>query len=425
MSILNNLSIEDELKEFFSYTNGNILNRRESGTVEFKEIFNWENNKARSKYIKTMGAFANTEGGLMIFGIGDSPRKIVGISNFDSVDDAEISEELNNNFNREIKFRRYTYTLKNKGLGIIHVLKSAYRPIICTRDSSAMKKGEIYYRYNSRTDRISAGDLSRIIDEQVEKEKEKWVSLLNNIAKIGIDKVGFMNLEDGDINFAGNRVIIDESLLSELKIIDEYSIVKDGAPALELKGTIDTSARIIKAPLFVQIEDVYKAFLNLASVYDPLQYIKVISSQQSRYIPIWFLLRRLGETKKTIEDKLNSIKSTKFGYETLLERLRKDKIGGRPLNEYTMDDSARRGPLRKDVYQRFIRNDDINFSDVEESRTLLEALTNLNINEVGFEQVQQTLGRIFTECYPFEKEQYNYLFRRVLTLVDYLYFSDI
>src|SRR5690625_7342938 len=99
MSILNNLSIEDELKEFFSYTNGNILNMRESGTVEFKEIFNWENNKARSKYIKTMGAFANTEGGLMIFGIGYSLRKNVGIINFDYIDVVEIIKEYITNFN--------------------------------------------------------------------------------------------------------------------------------------------------------------------------------------------------------------------------------------------------------------------------------------------------------------------------------------
>mgnify|MGYP001336614404 CR=1 FL=1 len=40
MSILNKLSIENKLKEFFSYTNGNILYRREGVTVEFKGFLN-------------------------------------------------------------------------------------------------------------------------------------------------------------------------------------------------------------------------------------------------------------------------------------------------------------------------------------------------------------------------------------------------
>ncbi|GAB3796737.1 AlbA family DNA-binding domain-containing protein [Virgibacillus kimchii] len=423
MNFLDGLSTE-ELDEFFSNVDGNILNRREGVRIEFKKTFDWSDKKTRSKYLRTIGSFANTIGGLIIFGISDSPRTIVGITNFDSVDDAEISNEINNNFNQQIRFIRDAYHLNGKKIGIIRVFEAAYKPIICTKDSFSMKENDIYFRYNSRSTKIAAGDLRQIIDDRIKKEREKWVTLLNNISKVGIDKVGFMNLDDGEINFAGNRVIIDEELLSELKIIDEYSIRKDGAPALKLKGEIDTKAQIIKQPMVLQSEDIYKAFLNLSSVIDPLQYIKVISQGQSKYYPIWFLLRKLGNSKKEIKEELENIKSTSWGYENILERVELDTIET-STKKYSLNDNAPRAPLRKDVYQRFLNNEDIDYSNEEEARTLLEAFSNLDILTVEFNQVQLALSKIYNECYPFEKGQYNYLFQRILALVDYLYFSEI
>jgi len=165
--------------------------------------------------------------------------------------------------------------------------------------------------------------------------------------------------------------------------------------------------------------------LNLASAIDPLQYMKVISLEQSRNYPIWFLLRRMGDSKDEIKDELEHIKSRSSGYKSILERVDQDKIGINYKNHYSVKDSAPRASLRRNIYQRLLNSENIEYSDEEESRTLLEALTNLDIHDVEFDQVQHALSKIYNDCYPFKNDQYNYLFRNVLTLVDYLYFSEI
>jgi len=52
------------------------LKNRESSTMKFKENFNLSN---MQRYTKTMEAFANNKGGHLLFGIKDSPRKLIGI----------------------------------------------------------------------------------------------------------------------------------------------------------------------------------------------------------------------------------------------------------------------------------------------------------------------------------------------------------
>ena len=52
------------------------LRRRESTQLEFKEKFGL---KSLAKYLKSIAAFANTKGGIIIYGVKDSPRIPVGI----------------------------------------------------------------------------------------------------------------------------------------------------------------------------------------------------------------------------------------------------------------------------------------------------------------------------------------------------------
>lgn len=70
---------------------------RECSWLEFKLNFNWG---SKEDYARTLAAFANTSGGYIVFGISNSPRRIVGLTNnnFDKVDPAKISEFLNEFF---------------------------------------------------------------------------------------------------------------------------------------------------------------------------------------------------------------------------------------------------------------------------------------------------------------------------------------
>lgn len=66
------------VNEFFGEMSEDlILKRRESGTIEFKRTFDWDNKEFKSSIGKTAATFANREGGLIVFGIEDKPHLLV------------------------------------------------------------------------------------------------------------------------------------------------------------------------------------------------------------------------------------------------------------------------------------------------------------------------------------------------------------
>lgn len=70
---------ESKLNKIFKFYNEKEpykIISRESCTLEFKENFN---KSSLSKYAKTMAAFANRDGGYLIFGVKNNPRTVVGM----------------------------------------------------------------------------------------------------------------------------------------------------------------------------------------------------------------------------------------------------------------------------------------------------------------------------------------------------------
>lgn len=100
---------------------------RESSTLEFKESFNWN---SRDRYVKSMVSFANNRGGYIIFGVTDNPKVLVGLknNNFESFDEARITEYLNNTFSPELNFEKSNVQIKGANIGIIYVYPSTKKP---------------------------------------------------------------------------------------------------------------------------------------------------------------------------------------------------------------------------------------------------------------------------------------------------------
>jgi len=84
-------------------TSSGTMRSRESNTVEFKQSFNKGNTAA---YAKTMAAYANNSGGYIIFGITDSPRKIVGLKNdnFENLKQEVFTDAINALFSPAIEW---------------------------------------------------------------------------------------------------------------------------------------------------------------------------------------------------------------------------------------------------------------------------------------------------------------------------------
>ncbi len=230
------------------------LKHRESSTIEFKENFNFNN---MAKYSKTMAAFANNSGGYILFGIKDTPRKLIGINKdkFNKIKQEKISTFLIDHFDPEIKWD--IGIIENEGMyfGYIYVYESEEKPVICKKNSGSnnIQSGEIYFRYRGQSRKIGYSELKKIIDEFREKERKIWMSHIEKIAKIGPSNVAILDMLNGSIHvkkIEGARLIMDKELMEDLrdkvKFIEEGKFSEtEGEPTLKIVGEIQTADVVI------------------------------------------------------------------------------------------------------------------------------------------------------------------------------------
>lgn len=228
------------------------LKARENSRLEFKESFVFQN---IAKYFKAIGAFANTKGGVLLFGIKDQPRLPVGIDRekFDSIQQDKISTFLAEYFSPQIEWNLDIVEVDDQFYGYIQIFECENKPAICkkTKDNT-LRDGDIYYRYRGQSKVIAFPELRAIHDEVRRKERKLWMKHIERIGKMGPQNVAFIDLFDGTIQ-AGKkdgRLLIDDDLLSELKkqvkFLEEGKFVKkDGAPALKLVGEIISTKNVI------------------------------------------------------------------------------------------------------------------------------------------------------------------------------------
>ncbi len=89
------------------------------------QICSYENND----YLKTVVAFANTNGGKLIFGLDERKREIIGINDdslFKVMD--TITKSISNYCELEVRINIYVRNYKNKYLIIVEIPKGALKP---------------------------------------------------------------------------------------------------------------------------------------------------------------------------------------------------------------------------------------------------------------------------------------------------------
>ncbi len=215
----------------------NRIIARESSRIEFKESFNWA---SKSKYGKTISAFANNKSGYIVFGVKPNPKELVGLqsSNFEDIDESKITEYLNSVFSPEINFEKFTRNVHDKIIGLIFVYESLNKPVICTKTDDDIKEAEIYYRCNARSEKIKYPELRTMIDKSREQEKKEWMKHMERISHIGSTNTAILDISKGKIEGEGGTLLIDEKLISKMNFIKEGKFKKEGKPVLKLVGDV-------------------------------------------------------------------------------------------------------------------------------------------------------------------------------------------
>jgi len=338
------LSIETLMNIFRTSPNDplRIINR-ESSTVEFKEAYHHNN---MAQYFRTIAAFANRSGGYIIFGVKDSPRKLIGLDDkhlneFESLKPEIFTQCLNDYFSPEIRWEHCTFEFKNMRFGVIYIYELNKKPCICKKNcdtknkKSSLKEGDIYYRYSGRSEQIHYTELAAIIDETRKKEAYQWFDLIKKVARIGVENSILLDLNTGKLSNRGATIIIDEKIISKIAFIHQGKFVEtDGTPTLRVIGELEgintfkmmipNEKNLIKA---IETDDVINAFLDNIKIDAPLEYLKRACSDTSSYIPIYFILKQANMDLKvaieTVEKILSRNKSIK---KKIIERLKGKSI---------------------------------------------------------------------------------------------------
>lgn len=325
-----NLDIID-VKNIISIKEGSyIVKTRESKKVEYKLSFDWNN---REKYSKTMAAFANCIGGFIIFGIKDKPHELVGIDDqIDRIDEAKISQYLNDIFEPEIIWSKQTLEIESKKIGIIYVEQSMNKPIISKKNQGDIREGEIYYRYNARSERIKYAELTRIIEFEREKEREKWISTLKKVSDIGPNNLGLIDLKSGILSLENRPLLIDSEIASQLKFIKEGQFnEKKGARTLKLIGQIQEvsggstqSIELVETVKELDIFTIYKFVFKRLEPNNvlPDAILRIFVLDGSIYAPINYLMKTFSLDVNSFSEMLSKIKTTKKSIiKKLIERV--------------------------------------------------------------------------------------------------------
>jgi Putative DNA-binding domain len=173
---------------------------REVRTIDFKSAFNPAETRDWVELIKDVMAFANSGGGVIVFGEDNNGKPIAGgADKLLAVDPAELGNKL-------VSYTGSTFddlSIRNHDKDGIRVatltIGEAQTPILPTRPGTYEKDkktgeqknvfsiGVVYVRHGAKSEPANSADLARVIDRRVQQLRGEW---LNGVKKITTAPLG-------------------------------------------------------------------------------------------------------------------------------------------------------------------------------------------------------------------------------------------
>ena len=421
---------QDVLNRIFAISpkHPNRLVSRESGWLEFKESFNF---LSLGKYIRSAGAFANAKGGYIVYGVANSPHKLIGLKDdrFDDLDPEKLSAYLNEHFDPEVEWDRHIHEIEGKEFGILHFRESRNKPVICrkgTDDGRSLKEGEIYYRYKGRTQTIRYAELKELIEERRKQEQLLWFKHLKEIARVGIQEAGVFDLRSGKVTGPSGNFFIDESLLSQVSFIREGEFnEKQGKPTLKIIGEaraigpaaagIVGKTHIIKTK-GIRAPDIILGFLRSEKIAETRGYLTQICYESTAFLPFYYLLK-IGKMTLDVASKIVADEcSTQPAKAKLLERMRDDSSLGIPMPFAGHAAGQRKLKIREILLRKQIPAN----PDGQCMKDLLAMIRTLQREELEAGFLKNQLEKWFNKHYAHGDSSINHEIRRAVCYVDWL-----
>ncbi len=396
------------IEDFFS-VKGNKITKKENKEIEFKESFQSPKYKDK-KILKWISSFANAQGGLIVYGVNNS-NEIIGLKDdrFVKADTKDFTEELSNFFMPEIVFDLFSQNINGIDLGFLYIYESKNKPVIAIKDSDIFNEGDIFYRYSGQSTKIKYAELKLIIENKIETLNNNWIKLLQNIATVGVENIGVLNVLNGEIIGNERKLFIDKNLIPQLKFINEgHFVEKEGAPTLTLIGKVESidldNNKVIKVVetkiSVINHHDIYQTFFKQEIDKDcAKQYLKQIISESSVYLPFYFYIfnaeMNISEFLKFIED------SKGLRRNEIIKRIEGEKKDNHKLRNGHLDTATDAAKSIKGYYSQILKNEVINLENIEDLkiRHILQAVTHLKESEINISYICNLLENIYDLYY--------------------------
>lgn len=409
-----------------------LLNSRESGWLEFKEKFSFG---SLPKYAKTMAAFANSQGGYIVFGIKNQPHKMMGINEdeFNSIDPEKLTRELNEIFSPEIRWDINVHHFSGKSFGIVYAYKSENKPVVARKNSGDIKEAEVYYRYRGRSEKIKYPELVQILDERRKQEQQRWMQHLERISKVGVENSAVLDVVSGEISGIKGQFLIDENLLPKIQFIKTGQFdEKEGAPALKLIGDVQPIEGASISPIRkiytsrtrgIRAEDIIIDFLEEKTVDNPLEYIKQICWESSANLPVYHYIYQTQLTLNEVLYELENIKTRSVTQSKLMERLSNNRD-----YHIAIPKSHSKAADRKREFKELIIKEQVDINSIDlKSRDIyyfIQAIATLSKDELNAKHVLSLLKAVFNSFYTQRNPDVSYDIRTAICHVDILMKRD-
>ena len=215
-------------------------------------------------YGKALAAFSNTDGGVLLFGITDAPRRIVGIEG-PFPDEAHWSNVLRGAFAPEIDFAVREYDVNGLTVVAIGVDQGKDLPISCLRDSSItrpgrdkseplIQQGAIYHRQAGQTRPIQHLELRRILERRDANRLTAFLQNLKIISEVGPDRIGILDMTKGSAEGETTRLYLSRETARNLNFIEKGRFVEtvdEGDPAYLVVGSVQLN-QALAGPMDVE-----------------------------------------------------------------------------------------------------------------------------------------------------------------------------
>lgn len=321
---------------------------RERNNLEYKESFGLS---SWAKYAKTMAAFANNQGGYILFGIKDSPREVKGVNAaFGGFKQEKFTESLNSLFSPEIIWECGTVDVDGVMIGFIYTEEAFSKPVIALRseNSERINSGDVYYRYRGRSEKIKYPEMNRIIEERAKKERDQILKLMETIRKSDTTNLGIINYNNGRFSTPyGADIAVDKKLV--MKVLKKAKYIKkgsfdetEGIPVLKVTGNIDLAEEI---PVPDIEPDVQYPYIQ-KQIAEKLK----ISSQQLYALIAHYNMKELKkyhmEVSTSLSGKQKTHKFSDVALQFLAEKLNENKDNPAWLDNIKEEYRQRKGRLK-------------------------------------------------------------------------------